>query len=166
LGLVKFSIAALDIDDDELRRRYDEIGLDAIAKLRGAQADKGVMDILGDDWGRQQSKDILRDLANNPGSGGLAAAGAGLGMGAAAGGVFANMAQQMFNPMQPQAPMPVAPAPSGRFTQKSADGESVPPKSDADDPVATLKKLKDMLDMGLIEQSEYDAKKMEIMSRM
>ncbi|MCL2745198.1 MAG: SPFH domain-containing protein, partial [Planctomycetaceae bacterium] len=31
LKMIKFSIAALDIDDDELRRRYDEIGMDAIA---------------------------------------------------------------------------------------------------------------------------------------
>ncbi|MCL2222609.1 MAG: SPFH domain-containing protein [Oscillospiraceae bacterium] len=169
LGLVKFSIAALDIDDDELRRRYDEIGMDAIAKMRNAQADKGVMDVLGEDWGRQQAKDILRDLANNPGSGGLAAAGAGMGMGMAAGSAFGNMAQQMFSPVQQMTPQPTAPQPSGRFTQKSAEA---PPSKDgnsansADDPVATLKKLKDMLDMGLIEQSEFDTKKTEIMSRM
>ena len=31
LKLVKFSIAAINIDDDELRRRYDEIGMDAIS---------------------------------------------------------------------------------------------------------------------------------------
>jgi len=170
LGLVKFSIAALDIDDDEIRRRYDEIGMDAIAKMRNAQADKGVMDVLGDDWGRQQAKDILRDLANNPGAGGgMAAAGAGLGMGMAAGSAFGNMAQQMFSPIQQMTSQPTAPQPSGRFTQKSAetlpstDGNS---GNSTDDPVATLKKLKDMLDMGLIEQSEFDAKKTEIMSRM
>ena len=34
------------------------------------------------------------------------------------------------------------------------------------DPIATLKKMKEMLDMGLIEQAEYDAKKAEIMSRL
>ncbi|MCL1996344.1 MAG: SPFH domain-containing protein [Defluviitaleaceae bacterium] len=166
LSLVRFSIAALDIDDDELRRRYDDIGMDAIAKIRNAHADKGVMDILGDDWGKQQSKDILRDLANNPSSGGVAAAGAGLGMGMSAGNVFAGMAQQMFNPMQSAvAPAPTAPAPSGRFVTKPTE-EAAPPKTDTDDPVTTLKKLKDMLDMGLIEQSEYDTKKTEIMSRM
>ena len=169
LGLVKFSITALDIDDDELRRRYDEIGIDAMAKLRHAHADKGVMDILGDDWGRQQSKDILRDLANNPGSGGVAAAGAGLGMGVAAGGVFGNMAQQMFSPMQQQTPpQPMTSQPSGRFTQKSVDNNAASPAKDSntDDPVSSLKKLKEMLDLGLIEQSEFDAKKQEIMSRM
>jgi len=165
LSLVKFSLAALDLDDDELRRRYDEIGMEAIAKMRNAHADKNVMGILGDDWGRQQAKDILRDLANNPGSGGLAAAGAGMGMGMAAGSAFGNMAQQMFGAVQPTVSAPVAPAPSGRFVTKPAES-AAPSTSDADDPVAKLKKLKEMLDLGLIEQSEYDIKKSEIMSRM
>lgn len=163
LKLARFSIAAIDIDDDELRRRYDEIGMDAIAKLRNAQADRGVMDVLGDDWGRQQAANILGAVAANPGAGGVASAGAGLGMGVAAGGVFGNMANQMFAPMKQQTP-PAPPQPSGRFTQKSA---GAPPASEKpDDPVAVLKKLKEMLDMGLIEQAEYDAKKIEIMDRM
>jgi membrane protease subunit (stomatin/prohibitin family) len=166
LKIVKFSIAALDVDDDELRRRYDEIGMDAIAKLRNAQADRGVMDVLGNDWGRQQAANILGTVAANPGSGGIAAAGAGLGMGMAAGGIFGNMAQQMFSPMQQQVqPQPVTPQPSGRFTQKSADTHPTQ-SGGADDPVAVLKKLKEMLDLGLIEQAEYDAKKAEVMSRM
>jgi membrane protease subunit (stomatin/prohibitin family) len=164
LKLVKFSIAALDIDDNDLRRKYDEIGMDAIAKMRNAQADRGVFDVLGNDWGKLQAANILNTLAANPGSGGVAAAGAGLGMGVAAGGVFGNMAQQMFNPMQQMPQQPNGPAISGRFTQKSAD--TGVPKSDADDPVAKLKKLKEMLDLGLIEQAEYDQKKTEIMSKM
>ena len=163
LKMIKFSIAALDIDDDELRRRYDSIGMDAIAKMRSAQADRGVMDVLGDDWGKQQAANILGTVAANPGAGGIAAAGAGLGMGIAAGGIFGNMAQQMFSPMQ-QPQQPVAPQPSGRFTQKSAD--TAPASGGADDPVASLKKLKEMLDLGLIEQAEFDAKKAEIMNRM
>jgi len=167
LKMIKFSIAALDIDDDELRRRYDEIGIDAIEKLRIAQADKGVMDVLGNDWGRQQAANILNAVAANPGAGGVAAAGAGVGMGMAAGGVFAGMAQQMFSPMQPQPPaQQAAPQPSGRFVQKSAEETGPAPKSDAEDPVTILKKLKEMLELGLIEQAEYDSKKAEIMSRM
>ena len=167
LKVIKFSIAALDIDDDELRRRYDEIGMDAIAKMRNAQADKGVMDVLGNDWGRQQAANILGTLAANPGSGGVAAAGAGLGMGMAAGGIFGSMAQQMFTPMQQQTTAPAAPQLSGRFTQKSVASEQTGSShGNADDPVTSLKKLKEMLDLGLIEQSEYDAKKTEIMSRM
>jgi len=165
LKMIKFSIAAIDLDDDELRRRYDQIGMDAIAKMRNAQADRGVMDILGDDWGRQQAANILGTVAANPGSGGIAAAGAGLGMGVAAGGVFGSMAQQMFTPMQHQTPQSAAPQPSGRFTQQSANMQQTTNVA-TDDPVATLKKLKDMLELGLIEQSEFDAKKAEIMNRM
>jgi len=164
LRMIKFSIAALDLDDDELRRRYDEIGMDAIAKLRNAQADKGVMDVLGDNWAKQQAANILGSVAANPGSGGIAATGAGLGMGMAAGGVFGGMAQQMFSPLNQQVQQPQQPPqqPSGRFTQKSTETTQSP----TDDPVATLKKLKEMLDLGLIEQAEFDAKKAEIMSRM
>jgi len=85
-------------------------------------------------------------------------------MGMAAGGVFGNMAQQMFAPMQQQATA-TAPQPSGRFTQKSAETPPTPGTA-TDDPVAALKKLKEMLDLGLIEQTEFNAKKAEIMSRM
>jgi membrane protease subunit (stomatin/prohibitin family) len=165
LKMIKFTIVALDLDDDELRRRYDEIGMDAIAKMRNAQADKGVMDVLGNDWGRQQAANILSAVAVNPGAGGVAAAGAGVGMGIAAGGVFGNMANQMFMPMQTQMPQPAPSQPSGRFTQKTAEQPSTQ-NAGVTDPVAVLKQLKDMLDMGLISQAEFEAKKAEIMNRM
>lgn len=41
-----------------------------------------------------------------------------------------------------------------------------PPSNAADDPAEVLKTLKSMLDAGLIEQEEYNAKKTEILSRM
>lgn len=167
LKCIKFVVSAIDIDDDELRRKYDEIGMDAIAKLRNAQADKAAMGVLGDDWARLQAANILSDLANNQAAGGVAAAGAGVGMGIGAANIFGSMAQQMFAPMnannlQPQ--QQAAPAPSGRFTQKGA--EQAAPSAAAEDPIAVLGKLKQMLDAGLIEQSEYDAKKQEILGRM
>lgn len=171
LKCVKFTVAAVDIDDDELRRRYDEIGIDAIAKMRNAQADKAVMGILGDDWGKQQAANILGNLSMNPGAGGVAAAGAGMGMGMAAGGAFSSMAQQVFAPMSSgtpvQQPQPFQQAPSGRFGQPSQG--SNPQTSSAptqEDPMEVLGKLKRMLDAGLIEQAEYDAKKAEILNRM
>lgn len=161
LNCVKFTISALDIDDDELRRKYDEIGMDAFAKMRNAQADKAVMGVLGDDWGRQQAANILTNLSENPGSGGVAAAGAGMGMGMAAGGMFNSMAQQMFSPMQSApAQQPIQQGPSGRFVQKGA--EAAP----AEDPVVALQKLKTMLDAGLIPLEVYTAKMNEILSRM
>lgn len=163
LKCVKFTVAAVDIDDDELRRRYDEIGIDAIAKMRNAQADKAVMGILGNDWGKQQAANILGNLSMNPGAGGVAAAGAGMGMGMAAGGAFGSMAQQMFAPMSNsvpvQQPQPFQQAPSGRFSQApQGNNTQTPPSPSQEDPMEVLGKLKRMLDAGLIEQSEYDAK--------
>jgi len=172
LKCVKFVVAALDIDDDELRRRYDEIGMDAIEKLRHAQADKTVFDILGDNWARQQSAEILRDLANNPGAGGVATAGAGMGLGFAAGGAFGSMAQNMFAPLggSNTNQQPVSPQVSNRFQQAPSapiqNANSGAQAQEGEDPMAVLGKLKQLLDAGLIEQSEYDAKKAEVLSRM
>ncbi len=179
LRCVKFVVSAIDLDDDVLRRRYDEIGMNAYEERRMANAktmsQRESMDVLGDDWGKQQSADILRDLANNPGAGGIGAMGAGMGMGMAAGSVFGNMANQMFEPMSnsphqniPPASTPVG-TPSGRFTQQSATPQPATESSAptvTEDPVETLAKLKRMLDAGLIDQSEYDAKKAEVLSRM
>ena len=117
---VKFSLAGLDIDITKYDV-LDEAQIEMTHKIRGAQGDKAVMGILGEDWARQQSANILGDLANNPGAGGVAAAGAGLGMGMAAGGAFSSIAQQMFAPMNHQeTPQPVQQGPSGRFTQRNA----------------------------------------------
>lgn len=142
LKLVKFSIAAIDIDDDEIRRRYDEIGMDAISKMRNAMADKNVMATLGDDWAKQQQVDILKGIANNNG---LASTGAGLGMGFGVAGMFNGMTQQVTNPLQNQ-----------QSTQQTTN----------DNPVEKIKQLKEMLDLGAITQEDFDAKKKEILSKM
>ena len=150
IKLQVFSIAGASVEENdegfrhimEMKRKMNELRM------------------YGDNWGRLQSAEILKDVANNPGAGGVAAAGAGLGMGMAAGGVFGGMAQQMFAPMQQQQPtQPAPPQPSGRFTQKSAEE----PK---EDPVAKITQLKQMLDLGAISQAEFDTKKQEILSRM
>lgn len=169
LKCVKFSLAGLDIDNS----KYDEIDqsqIASISKVKLAQGDKGVMDVLGEDWGRQQAANILGDLARNPGAGGVGTMGAGMGMGVAAGSVFGNMANQMFAPMTQQAPQqpaqPSQPTPSGRFSPKGSGAAQPSTQSPAEDPMETLGKLKKMLDAGLIEQAEYDAKKAEVLSRM
>lgn len=108
LRLMSFSIMGLDIPLDDPNR----------AELEAAFAKKGTLNILGDDWGRVQASEILRDLANNPGAGGMAAAGAGIGMGAVAGGVFGSMAQEMFAPMKQRENPIENTTTSGRFTQR------------------------------------------------
>ena len=163
LRCVKFAIAAIDIDDSELRQKYDEIGMDAIAKMRNAQADRMVMDTLGDKWAQQQSVNIMSTIANGVANGGggsnLTDASIGLGMGMAAGGMFGTMAQQMFAPMQQQPMQQQAP-------QQAAPAPAPAPAAAEPDPMEVLGKLKKMLDAGLIEQAEYDAKKAEILSKM
>ena len=168
LKCVRFSLAGIDID----AAKYDVIDasqIELIARQRGYQGDKVGLDILSDDWGRIQGAGILRDLANNPGAGSVAAAGAGMGMGIGAAGAFSSIAQQVFAPAQnsfaPQQPTsPTQSTPSGRFTQKSATLAT--PSGNAEDPMEILGKLKKLLDAGLIEQAEYDAKKTEILTRM
>ena len=106
--------------------------------------DKKRMQYLGGGWAAQQQVDIMKNVSTNEGAGGIAAAGAGLGMGLSMGGVFGGMAQQTVaqNPMQNQTPP-------------------------TDNPiVAKLKQLKEMLDMGLISQADFDAKKQELLTQM
>lgn len=165
LECITFSLANLDIDTSKYDA-LDEAQIAKIAKLRAAEGDKGVMDILGDKWGTQQAANILTILAGNPGAGGVAATGAGLGMGMAAGGAFSYMAEQMLAPMNPgaqQSSQPFNSEPSGRFVQKDSDVEN---EEKTSDPVEALGQLKRMLDAGYIDQGEYDDKKKEILSRM
>lgn len=171
LKCVKFSLAGLDIDTS----KYDEIDdsqIASISKVKLAQGDKGVMDVLGDDWGRQQAANILSSLANNPGAGEVGTMGAGIGMGISAGGVFNGMAQQMFAPMnnynsqQNQQPPIRTGGSSGSFSQESAVSTSSQTSQGSEDPMEALTKLKKLLDAGLIEQAEYDSKKAEILSRI
>ncbi len=151
LKCVSFSLAGLDIDTTKYDV-LDESQMELIARTRGYQGDRAGLDILGNDWGRVQSVGIMKDVANNSGAGGLAAAGAGLGLGFGAAGAFGTMTQQTFAPAQggfaPQQQQPAAPAAA------------------EPDPMETLSKLKKLLDAGLIEQAEYDAKKAEVLSRL
>lgn len=101
LKCISFSLAGLDVDTSKYDI-IDEAQIAAIGKANLARGDRSYMDIMGEDWGRQQAANILGDLARNPGAGGVGAMGAGMGMGMAAGSVFGNMANQMFEPMHRQ----------------------------------------------------------------
>lgn len=143
LKCVSFSLSGLDIDTTKYDV-IDESQIELIAKdrlERGKELEfrtaKTGLDTLGNDWGRVQEVEILKGLASNPNAGGVAAAGAGLGLGLGAVGAFGTMSQEAFSPAVR-----------------------------TEDPMETLGKLKKMLDAGLIEQSEYDAKKAEVLSRM
>lgn len=152
LRCVSFSLSGLDIDTTKYDI-IDESQMELIAKdrlERGKELEfrtaKTGLDTLGSDWGRVQEVEILKGLANNPNAGGVAAAGAGLGLGFSAAGAFGTMSHQAFVPMQ---------------------NSSAPvPEAGTEDPVEVLAKLKKMLDAGLIDQADYNAKKAEVLSRM
>lgn len=167
LKCVKFVLSGLDIDTT----KYDIIDasqIELINRQRGYQGDKAGLDILGNDWARIQGVGVLKDLANNPGAGGVAAAGAGMGMGIGAASAFGSIAQQVFAPVTgnvtPSSQTSGQPTPSGRFRQRNAS--QTQQQQDKENPMEVLGKLKQMLDAGLIEQAEYDAKKTEVLSRM
>lgn len=189
LNCIQFVISAMDVDDSELRRRYDEINMNAAERIRMAQAEKvampleaegerAAMDALGDKWAPLQASKILDDLANNPGAGGTASAMSGIGVGVAAGSVFGNMANQMFSAMNQNGEAPKtgqqAGMPnlfqghgSGRFVQKNEQNDGIEAKEEQkEDPVVVLKQLKEMLDIGVITEEEYNKKKQEVLERM
>lgn len=130
LKCVSFSLAGLDID----HTKYDQMDESVMKKQE--------LGILGNDWGRVQQVEILKDLVNNPSAGGVASVGAGIGLGLGATGTVSSITQEIFSP------------------------NNISKQTTAEDPVEVLQKLKKMLDAGLIEQAEYDAKKAEILKRM
>ncbi len=152
LELVNFSFYNLTIDETEERKKYlDRL----IAAAHTGSYDKAVQ------------QELLKDVAINPAAGGIASAGAGLGMGMAAGNAFAQMATTAFSqPQQPQTPQqPMSFGGQNRFgvnnRQQQPSQQLVQP-----DPMESLMKMKQMLDAGLITQDIYNAKVAEIMSRM
>lgn len=151
LELVNFSFNGLSIQTTEERKKYlDRL----IAAAHTGGYDKAVQ------------QELLKDVAANPVAGGIASAGAGLGMGMAAGNAFTQMAITAFGqPQQPQAPQqPVGFGGQNRFGTSSGQQQSV--QQSHPDPMESLMKMKQMLDAGLITQQIYDAKVSEIMSRM
>ena len=98
------------------------------------------MQYLGGNWAAQQQVDILKNVSTNEGAGGIASAGAGLGMGLSMGGVFGGMSQQM-----------------------QGQAQAAPVNSN---PMDKLKQLKDMFDMGLISQADFESKKNEILKTL
>jgi membrane protease subunit (stomatin/prohibitin family) len=107
------------------------------AKSAQELRDMGLIDMQT--YTQLQAADAMRDAANAPG-GNLASAGVGIGAGVGLGQMMTQAVQGGMQ--QPQ--------------QAAA----------ADDPVAKLQKLKQMLDAGLISQDEYDTKKGDILAQM
>lgn len=116
MNLENFSIASMDIPDDDPHRDTLETAFSQHASMK----------VLGEDWARMQAAEILKTLAANPGAGGVASMGAGMGMGMAAAPIFANLSQQMFGQIT-AAPSQPTPAPLPSFgTGFGATSNTVP----------------------------------------
>lgn len=163
LKCVAFSLSALDVDQTKYDR-IDESQIIHIEAIRGYENDKAGFDILGSKWTAATGAKILKDLANNPNSGGVASAGAGLGMGLGTTPIVNALSQQTFAPVMSAEPQDTfQSAPTGRYTQQGAVG---PSQTQQIDDEAVLAKLKRMLDSGLITREQYDSKVNEVLSRM
>lgn len=77
IKLLKFSISAIEVDDNEFRRDYDRNKL----AIRKAEADKEIQKLLGSNWMDQQKVDIMKDASKNGGASDGAAIGLGLALG-------------------------------------------------------------------------------------
>lgn len=62
LKCISFSLSGLDIDTTKYDK-IDEFQIESKRKINNAQGDKAVMEILGDNWEKQQNFNILGDLA-------------------------------------------------------------------------------------------------------
>lgn len=155
--LQTFSVESIDVVDNENRQ-----------KLEDAISSKGVMGILGDNWERQKQFELMKDVANNPTN--LAGMGAGIGAGIGMGGAFSSMANGMFNNSSGFSQGSNVDNPLDRInqnnTQHSDTTQQQSEEAPQSDPIGTLKKLKQMLDLDLITQETYNKKSAEIISKI
>lgn len=169
LELKRFVINNFEIEDNDIRNAaISAVSLslaESRARVQDAQGKLAELNVLGDQYQRIKGMDLLQTLAENPGAGGVASAGAGLGMGMAAGSAFAGIAQSVFTDnsshrySEPQTSF-------GGTSRFGISGQDTSASSSVADPVEILKKMKTMLDAGLISQAQYDQKVAEIMSRL
>lgn len=139
--------------DEEQRQMYEQSirlrrmtaeGEDE-ARMIGAHSKIREMETMGNAYATIKGIELLQTLAENP-SGGIAGAGAGIGMGMATGGIVSGITETVFS--------------NARVVPQQPNPSSEP------DPVASLEKMKLMLEKGLITQVIYDQKVTEILSRL
>lgn len=144
LQLEAFSVAHLKIEaaDPEMEKAIRQrMAMDV---MQGAQVNPA--------WQAQQQVDVMKNLSSNPGGGGMAAAGMGVGMGIGAMGMMGGMMNGMGG--------------GGMMGGWPAQQPAAPQQPTADDPMAKLQKLKQMLDMGLISAADFEEKKKEILNTL
>ena len=99
--MVNFYIEALEIVEDESFMTLKQARANAVAMVIGAHGLKKEATILGSDFGRIKTAQIMDKAAGNP-SNGLVGDGLGLGAGMAMGGVMASSATSVLTPLNAQ----------------------------------------------------------------
>lgn len=155
IALVDFTVS-LELDEEQRQMYEQSVRLqrmnaqgEAQARVIGAHSKMQELETMGAAYTTIKGMEMLQSIAENPGAGGLASAGAGIGMGMAAGGAFNGIAQSVFTGAPAQ---PATPSPSPQTAQP--------------DPMESLATMKKMLEAGLVTQEAYDQKVKEILSRL
>ena len=109
LKLASFSIMAIDIPKNDPNRDM----------LERAFAEKARLNILGKDWDKVMSKDMLSEVIKNQNGNGIQSLAGEIGVGMAAAGALHNMARQFINPADAKAAEPPAPVESSTMSAAS-----------------------------------------------
>lgn len=143
--VTEFALYGIEVSNFNITTlTFDPIGLEKIrsVEFEAMRAEKLGQVNIGAGYQAIRNFDIMEAAANN--QNGAAAAGMGVGMGLGAG---MNMAQMMGGMMQQQTPQSV-------------------PVNTVQSPEDRLIKLKKLFDAGLLEESEYKAKRLEVLSEL
>ena len=157
---ISFSISGLDVDLTKYNTLDDSLINDVTKATNIAIGKTNAKRVMGDDWGQITSAEILMKLAENPGAGGMAAAGGGMALGMHAMGTFDHLAKNIVEPIQ------VTPKTEPIQPKKSRLSVDDGTSSDNDEFETKIKQLKIMLKHNVITKEEYDAKIAEILSRI
>lgn len=142
LSIVKVALQAIEYDEDTKALLSDVKKADALGGARGNA------------FMQQAAARGIQAAGETGGGAGMAFMGMGMG---AAGAAVQGLQQQPFPP--PGYPPPGYPQQGYRQASPQGYAQPAPTAPAPEDPVATLTRLKSMLDQGLITQADYDAAK-------
>ena len=142
-----------DIAEAKLRQQTDIIyaQTNAQKEIIASQARATARQQEGYTYQQERGFDVAQAVAANEAAGQFTNLGVGLGTMAGVGGTVGGL---------------VGSAIGGALNAQPAETPAAAPAPAAEDPVAVLGKLKQLLDAGLIAQEDYDTKKAEVLSRL
>ena len=119
---------------------FDDDTMKRINRIADISAEAQAAGAAGLNYAQMQQLEAMKEAAKNPGGG------AGIGMGA---GIGLGLGQQMAGLM-------------GNMNQNTSTNSNI----ESSDPMASLKKLKELFELNLITQEEFETKKKEILAKL